>query len=47
MFLSRLYKAIADRRMIAVLGALDDRTLEDVGLSRWEISEAIRTGRTR
>lgn len=30
------------RREIAVLEAMDDRQLEDIGLARWEIRDAVR-----
>jgi uncharacterized protein YjiS (DUF1127 family) len=45
--LSKLQKVIADRQTIVALSAMDDRRLEDVGLSRWEIPDAVRSERDR
>jgi|tagenome__1003787_1003787.scaffolds.fasta_scaffold20670751_3 uncharacterized protein YjiS (DUF1127 family) len=45
--LSKLQKAVSDRRTMSMLRELDSRTLDDIGLSRWNIATAVRDGVTR
>jgi uncharacterized protein YjiS (DUF1127 family) len=45
--LSKLQKAVSDRRTICMLRELDSRTLDDIGLSRWNIAAAVRDSVTR
>ena len=45
--LSKMQKAISDRRTISLLRELDNRALDDIGLSRWDIVAAARDGTTR
>jgi uncharacterized protein YjiS (DUF1127 family) len=39
---AKLKKNVADRRAIRELGALDDRTLQDLGLTRSNIRAAVK-----
>lgn len=41
LFLSRLQQTIAHRRTNSILRDLNDRTLDDLGLSRWEIQGTV------
>ena len=41
-FLKQLAQGFRQRRQIAALAALDDRTLQDIGLSRGDVQEFMR-----